>query len=246
MFDVKHEWQKSVMKLMQIILEKVCRKNIKINISDERKERNAHVKENWTENAGKKQLVTRSILKLLRDKAKGTWQGRKQLFKASVFWMNHAEFTGTWRSLRMTARQNSAAVTDVTLNSTHRKGYQSKLLFFHSKGGRWIFWGLLYCDDRRSPWWTSRDGLQHDHIRSDTAMIRMNFNSYASLVIFFIISVFFCFVFEHWTLYTIWVLTVFDFNFRTEACNLKLGMSNLFSFEDFCICSHFNNVNYGA
>ena len=72
MFDVKHEWQKSVMKLMQIILEKVCRKNIKINISDERKERNAHVKKNWTENAGKKQLVTRSILKLLRDKAKGT------------------------------------------------------------------------------------------------------------------------------------------------------------------------------
>ena len=72
MFDVKHEWQKSVMKLMKIILEKVCRKNIKINISDERKERNAHVKKNWTENAGKKQLVTRSILKLLRDKAKGT------------------------------------------------------------------------------------------------------------------------------------------------------------------------------
>ena len=130
MFDVKHEWQKSVMKLMQIILEKVCRKNIKINISDERKERNAHVKENWTENAGKKQLATRSILKLLRDKAKGTWQGRKQLFKASVFWMNDAEFTGTWRSLRMTARQNSAAVTDVTLNSTHRKGYQSNFYFF--------------------------------------------------------------------------------------------------------------------
>ena len=72
MFDIKHEWQKSVMKLMQIILEKVCRKNIKINISDERKERNAHVKKNWTENTGKKQLVTRSILKLLRDKAKGT------------------------------------------------------------------------------------------------------------------------------------------------------------------------------
>ena len=44
MFDVKHEWQKSVMKLMQIILEKSCRKNLKIKISDERKERNAHVK----------------------------------------------------------------------------------------------------------------------------------------------------------------------------------------------------------
>ena len=46
MFDVKHEWQKSVMKLMQIILEKSCRKNLKIKISDERKERNTYVKKN--------------------------------------------------------------------------------------------------------------------------------------------------------------------------------------------------------
>ena len=65
-----------------------------------------------------------------------------------------AEFTGTWRSLVMTAPQNSAAVTDVTFHSTYRKGYQSKLLFFHLKGGRCSFWGLLYCDDRRS-WVTS-------------------------------------------------------------------------------------------
>ena len=41
-------------------------------------------------------------------------------------------------------------------------------------------------------------------------MISMNFNSYASLAIFFIISFFFCFVFEHGTLYTIRVLAVFD------------------------------------
>ena len=116
-----------------------------------------------------------------------------------------AEFTGTWRSLWMTAPQNSAAV----------KGHQSKLLFLHSKGGRCSFWGLLYCDNRRSPWWASRDGLRHDHIRSDTVMISMNFNNYASLVIFFIISVLFCFVFEHWTLYTIRVLAVFDFYYRT-------------------------------
>ena len=75
MFDVKHEWQKSVMKLMQIILEKSYRKNLKIKISDERKERNTYVKKkNWTENAGKKQLVMRSVSKLLRDKAKGTGQ----------------------------------------------------------------------------------------------------------------------------------------------------------------------------
>ena len=95
-----------------------------------------------------------------------------KLFKASV--------TGTCRSLGMTALQNSAAVTDVTFHSTHRKGYQSKLLFFHSKGGRCSFWGLLYCDDRRSTWWASRDGLKHDYIRSGTVMISMNFNSYAS------------------------------------------------------------------
>ena len=117
-----------------------------------------------------------------------------KLFNASVFEWTTDEFTGTWRSLGMTAPQNSAAVTDVTFHSMHRKGYQSKLLFFHSKGGRRSFWGLLYLDDRRSPWWASRDRLQHNHIRSDTVMISMNFNSYARLVIFFIISVLLCFV----------------------------------------------------
>ena len=109
-----------------------------------------------------------------------------------------SEFIGTRRSLVMTEPQNLAAVTDVTFHSMYQKGYQSKLLFFHSKGGQCSFWGLLYCDDRRSPWWASRDGLQHDHIHSDTIMISMNFNNYTSLVKFFIISVLFCFVFEHW------------------------------------------------
>ena len=33
-------------------------------------------------------------------------------------------------------KQNSAAVTDVAFHTRHRKGYQSKLLFFHSKGNR--------------------------------------------------------------------------------------------------------------
>ena len=88
--------------------------------------------------------------------------------------------------------------------------------------------------DQRSSWWASRNGLQHDHIRFDTVMISMNFNSYASLVIFFIISVLFCFVFEHWTLYTIWVLAVwFLLPYVSLQSNwtwksLKLGMSILF------------------
>ena len=46
-------------------------------------------------------------------------------------------------------------------------------------------------------------------------MISMNFNSYASLVIFFIILVLFCFVFDRETLLTIQVLAVFDFYYRT-------------------------------
>ena len=117
-----------------------------------------------------------------------------------------AEFTGTWRSLGMTAPQNSAAVTEVTFHSTHRKGYQSELLFFHSKGGRCSSWGLLHRDDRRSPWWASRDGPQRDRSRSDSGIISMNVNSYASLVIFFVIPVFsfvlFCFWSRNFTHYT--------------------------------------------
>ena len=100
----------------------------------------------------------------------------------------------------MTAPWHSAAVTDVAFHSTHRKGYQSKLLFFHSKGGRSSSCGLLHCDDRRSPWWANRDGSQCDRSRSDIGMISMNFNSYASLLIFFTILALFCFVFDHETL----------------------------------------------
>ena len=136
-----------------------------------------------------------------------------KLFRASVFWMNDSRIH---RNMKI-AWDDSAAklgpMTDVTFHSTHLKGYQSKLLFFLC--GLCSFWGLLHCDDRRSPWWASRDGPHHDHIRSDTVMISMNFNSYASLVIFFIISVFFCFVFEHKTLYTTRVLAVFDIYYRT-------------------------------
>ena len=71
--------------------------------------------------------------------------------------------------------------------------------------------GLLHYDNWTSPWWASRDGPQHDRSRSDTVIISMNFNSYASLVIYFIIPVLFCFVFEHETFYTIRLLSVFDF-----------------------------------
>ena len=105
-----------------------------------------------------------------------------------------AEFTGTWRLFGMTAPHNSAAVTDVAIHSIHRKRYQSTLLVIHSKGVRCNFWGFLHYYCRRSWWWSSRDGPQHDRSRSETFLISMRFNNCASLAIFFIISVLFCFV----------------------------------------------------
>ena len=96
------------------------------------------------------------------------------------------------------------------LNSTHRKGFQSKVFVVLSKGSRCYFWGLLDCDDRRSPWWASRVGPQHD-----TVMISVSFNSYVNLAIFFIIPALFCFVLEHETIYTTRVVAVFDFYYRT-------------------------------
>ena len=90
----------------------------------------------------------------------------------------------------------------MAFHTTHQKGYQCKLLVVHSKGGRCNFWGFLDCDDRRLKWWASHNGPQYDRSRSDTVMIKMNFNSYASLAIFFIIAVLFCFVFKYETVCT--------------------------------------------
>ena len=76
-------------------------------------------------------------------------------------------------------------------------GYHSKLLLIiHSKGGWRNFWGLLHCDDRRSPLWATRDRPQHGRSHSDTVMLSMTFNRYDSKAIFFIILVLFCFVFN--------------------------------------------------
>ena len=63
-------------------------------------------------------------------------------------------------------------------------------IHFHSKGGRCKFWGLIRYADRRLPRWACLDGPQHDRSSSDTVMISMNFDTYSSLALFFII----CFV----------------------------------------------------
>ena len=126
----------------------------------------------------------------------------------------------------MTAPQNSAAVTDVAFHSTHRKGYQSKLLVVLSKGGRCNFWGLLDCDDRRSPWWASRVWPQ-----LDTVMISMDFNGYASLAIFFLSPYcFFYFVFEHETIIyykrvsCVWFLLPYVKTFKTRTVHFVYSL----------------------
>ena len=73
MFDVKHEWQKSVMKLMQIILEKSCRKNLKIKISDERKERNAHVKKKLDRKCGEETVGHAKGLEVVARQSQRDW-----------------------------------------------------------------------------------------------------------------------------------------------------------------------------
>ena len=136
-----------------------------------------------------------------------------KLFKASVLRMNdsriHRNMKIAWDD--SAAKLGCSDRCDFPLNAFERISEQA-LIFSMCLCS---FWGLLHCDDRRSPWWASRDGPHHDHIRSETVMISMNFNSYALLVIFFIISVLFRFVFEHKTLYTTRVLAVFDIYYRT-------------------------------
>ena len=73
----------------------------------------------------------------------------------------------------------------------HWKGHQRKRLVVHSKPID-VISEACFTGDLRA----SQVGPQHDSSRSDTVMISMNFNSYASLAIFFIIPVLFCFVFE--------------------------------------------------
>ena len=110
------------------------------------------------------------------------------MFKRVFYeWMT-AEFTGTWRLL---GKQNSAVVTDVPSHSTHRKGYQSKLLAVLSEGGRCNFWVLL-----------DYSAMTGDRQVELAAIFRT-------------IPVLSCFVFEHESIYTTRVLAVFDFYYRT-------------------------------
>ena len=108
------------------------------------------------------------------------------------------------------------------------------------------------CSSRMFTEWTTakftvgRDWPHHDRSRSDTVMNYINFNSYANLVMFFMIPAWFYFVFEHETIYAIRVLSMFDFYCRKKAHNLT-GSENLrnsdcpfrFLFEDFRLCSRF-------
>ena len=84
-------------------------------------------------------------------------------------------------------------------------------------------------------------------------MIYMNFNSYASLVVFFIIPAWLYSIFEHETIHAIRVLSMFDFYYRKKAHNLTESENLLnsdcpfrFLFEDFLLCSRFFNNSITA
>ena len=99
-----------------------------------------------------------------------TWQVENKLFKASVF-MNEWQLNSPGcedRSEWQCRKTRLQWLTDVAFHSTHQKGYQSKLLFFHLKGSRFSSWGLLHRNDQRLPSWASHDRLQYDCSCSDT------------------------------------------------------------------------------
>ena len=142
-----------------------------------------------------------------------------------------AEFIGTSRSLGMTAPQNSAAVTDVTFQSMHRKGYQSKLLFFHSKGGRCSFWACF----------TAMTGDRHDERAAmDFSMIIFaQTPSWLEWILtvmpvwLYFSSFLFCFLTLNFIYYTsvscVWLLLPYvSLQSNWAWKSLKLGMSILF------------------
>ena len=161
-----------------------------------------------------------------------TWQEENKLFKASVLWMNESRIQQDMKIVR-----NDSAVKPgcsdwcgLPLNASERLSEQA--LIFHTKGSRFSSLGYLHCDDRRSPWWASRDRLQHDCSRSDTVMFSMNFNSYARL--YFSSFLFFSVLFLNtklYILYKYWLCLIFTYvNLQSNWAlkPLKLGLSILF------------------
>ena len=140
-----------------------------------------------------------------------TWQVENKLFKGSVFmneWQPNSpgcEDRSEWQCCKTRLQW----LTDVAFHSAHQKGYQSKLLFFHSKGSSQ---GLLHRSDQRLPSWASHNRLQYDCSCSDTPSWLVWILTVMPGYIFHN-SCFFLFEIE--TLYTIQVLAVFDFYYRT-------------------------------
>ena len=136
---------------------------------------------------------------------------KNQTVQACVLWIKDSR---VYRNMKI-ARDDSA----VKLGCSEWCGLPLNAL---ERASDVIFWGLLTmmsCPRWTSAWsrsfWAVRVGPQHDRGRSETVMMSMNFNSYASLAIFFIIPVLFCFVFEHETMYTqAWPISDFYSRYR--------------------------------
>ena len=96
------------------------------------------------------------------------------------------------RRIHRNMKNRAIAVTDVAITTQHiGKDIRASSKMFTRRAVD-VISEACFTGDLRA----SHVGPQHDRSRSDTVMISMNYNSYATLAIFFIIPVLFCFVFE--------------------------------------------------
>ena len=148
----------------------------------------------------------------------------------------------------MAAPWNLDAVTDVAFHSTHRKGYKSKLLVVHSKGGWCNFWGLLLA----------KTGDGHDEIAAmDLSMFAVSLTPSWFVWILTVMPVWlyfssflFCSVlFLNTKLYILYEYNLCLIFITVRKLTIQLSVKDCpfrFLFEDFRPHSRCNNVNYGA
>ena len=88
---------------------------------------------------------------------------KNQTVQACVLWIKDSR---VYRNMKI-ARDDSA----VNLGCSEWCGLP---LNASERASDVIFWGLLYSDDRRSPWWTVRVGPQHDRGRSELSALDLS------------------------------------------------------------------------
>ena len=149
-----------------------------------------------------------------------TWQGRKQTVQGEYF-LNERQPNSPEHEDRSGWQRRKTRLKWLMWLSTQRIGKDIRVSSY--------FFTRRAADVVSEVCFTAMNGDRHDKrapmdfsmiVFAQTPLWQVRILSYASLVIFFVVSVLFCFLFEHGALYTIRVLAVFEFYYRTRACNL--------------------------